>query len=56
MITPNQIIRAKNKAAILIEDKLDAPIIDVIVAVEDILQKEKTSLEKFNAKKLLQEA
>jgi len=55
MITEIQIQRAKQKAAKLQEDKLDAPIIEAIVAIDDSFNRENAALEEINQKKILKE-
>lgn len=56
MITTNQIQRAKQKVAKIQEDQLDAPIINVIIALDKIENKEHAVLKEIERKKLLQEA
>lgn len=56
MITETQIQRAKQKAAKIYEDQLDAPIVNVIVAVDKIEDRERFALREIERKKLLQEA
>jgi len=55
MITPQTIQRAKQKAEKIKEDQSDAPIINVVLSLEQIEEKERAVLEEIERRKQIQE-